>query len=35
MKETPDFDPTLASKTLMREGRTAALASLMPGAGDP
>jgi putative heme iron utilization protein len=35
MKPTPDFDPKTASKKLLREGRSAALATLMPGTGDP
>src|SRR5690348_17276873 len=29
------FDPKIATKTLLREGLTGALATLMPGAGDP
>lgn len=34
---TPDsaFDPVLAAKKLLREGRSGALATLMPGSGDP
>jgi putative heme iron utilization protein len=34
---TPDsaFDPKQAVKTLLREGRSGALATLMPGSGDP
>jgi putative heme iron utilization protein len=34
---TPDnaFDPRRAAKKLLREGRSAALATLMPGSGDP
>jgi len=34
---TPDkaFDPQLAAKKLLREGRSGALATLMPGSGDP
>ena len=34
---TPDkaFDPRLAAKKLLREGRSGALATLMPGSGDP
>ena len=34
---TPDsaFDPQIAAKKLLREGRSGALASLMPGSGDP
>jgi heme oxygenase (biliverdin-IX-beta and delta-forming) len=35
MKPTPDFDPKVAAKKLMREGRSGALATLMPGSGDP
>jgi putative heme iron utilization protein len=35
MKPSPDFDPKLAAKKLVREGRSAALATLMPGSGDP
>ncbi len=35
MKPTPDFNPMAASKKLLREGRSAALATLMPGSGDP
>lgn len=35
MKPQADFDPKLAAKKLMRETRTAALATLMPGSGDP
>jgi putative heme iron utilization protein len=35
MKETRDFDPKLAAKKLLREGRSGALATLMPGTGDP
>jgi heme iron utilization protein len=35
MKDTPDFDPKAAAKKLMREGRSGALATLMPGTGDP
>ena len=35
MKPTPDFDPKAASKKLLREGRSGALATLMPGTGDP
>jgi putative heme iron utilization protein len=35
MKPTSDFDPRTAAKKLLREGRTAALATLMPGSGDP
>src|SRR5947207_9956913 len=35
MTTTPDFDPKLAAKKLLREGRSGALATLMPGSGDP
>ena len=35
MKEQPDFDPRQAAKRLLREGRSGALATLMPGSGDP
>jgi putative heme iron utilization protein len=35
MKPTPDFDPQSAAKKLLREGRSAALATLMAGTGDP
>src|SRR6478752_7113369 len=35
MKQTPDFDPKLAAKKLLRESRSGALATLMPGSGDP
>jgi len=35
MQPTPDFDPRTAAKTLMREGRTGALATLMAAPGDP
>jgi heme iron utilization protein len=35
MKPTPDFNPTIAAKKLLREGRSGALATLMPGSGDP
>ncbi|MBX9777460.1 MAG: pyridoxamine 5'-phosphate oxidase family protein [Xanthobacteraceae bacterium] len=35
MKPTPDFDPKTAAKKLLREGRSGALATLMPGTGDP
>src|SRR6184192_4107161 len=31
----PDFDPKGAAKKLLREGRSGALATLMPGSGDP
>src|SRR5215213_3808060 len=35
MKEQPDFDPPRAAKRLLREARSGALATLMPGSGDP
>ena len=35
MKPTADFDPKTAAKKLMREARSGALATLMPGSGDP
>jgi putative heme iron utilization protein len=35
MKPQADFDPKIAAKKLMREARSAALATLMPGSGDP
>src|SRR6266540_4455544 len=35
MKPTPDFDPKTAAKKLLREGRSGALATLLPGSGDP
>jgi putative heme iron utilization protein len=35
MKPTPDFNPAVAAKKLLREGRSGALATLMPGSGDP
>ena len=35
MEPTPDFNPTSAAKKLLREGRSGALATLMPGSGDP
>src|SRR5437764_4943893 len=35
MQPTTDFDPKTAAKTLMREGRSGALATLMAGSGDP
>jgi len=31
MKPAPDFDPAVAAKKLMREGRSGALATLLPG----
>ncbi len=35
MKPTSDFNPAVAAKKLLREGRSGALATLMPGSGDP
>jgi heme iron utilization protein len=35
MKEQPDFNPRRAAKQLLREARSGALATLMPGSGDP
>ena len=35
MKPDKTFDPRLAAKKLLREGRSGALATLMPGSGDP
>jgi putative heme iron utilization protein len=35
MKPDPAFDPKLAAKKLLREGRSGALATLMPPTGDP
>src|SRR5437588_3023320 len=35
MQPSPDFNPSAAAKKLLREGRSGALATLMPGAGDP
>src|ERR1041384_7380356 len=35
MKPTPDFDPRRAARTLLREARSGALATLMAGSGDP
>jgi putative heme iron utilization protein len=35
MKPDMPFDAQLAAKKLLREGRSGALATLMPGAGDP
>jgi putative heme iron utilization protein len=35
MKPTTDFNPKLAAKKLLREGRSGALATLMAGTGDP
>ena len=35
MQPSPDFDPIAAAKKLLREGRSGALATLVPGSGDP
>lgn len=35
MPSAPNFDPKSAAKTLMREARSGALATLMAGSGDP
>ena len=35
MQPATDFDPRTAAKTLMREARSGALATLMPSSGDP
>jgi heme iron utilization protein len=35
MKFNPDFEPAVAAKKLLREARSGALATLMPGSGDP
>jgi heme iron utilization protein len=35
MKPTSDFNPRIAAKKLLREARSGALATLMPGSGDP
>jgi hypothetical protein len=35
MQPTSEFDPQRAAKTLLREARSGALATLMPGSGDP
>src|SRR2546421_8668646 len=35
MQPTPDFKPAVAAKKLLREGRSGALATLMPASGDP
>ena len=35
MKEQSNFDPKQAAKRLLREGRSGALATLIPGSGDP
>ncbi len=35
MQPTSNFNPRIATKKLLREGRSGALATLMPGSGDP
>jgi len=35
MEPSPTFDPALAAKKLLRESRSGALATLLPGSGDP
>jgi len=35
MQPTPDFKPAVAAKKLLREGRSGALATLIPSSGDP
>jgi hypothetical protein len=35
MRPTPDFDPKCTARTLLREARSGALATLMAGSGDP
>jgi putative heme iron utilization protein len=35
MQPKSDFNPAVAAKKLLREGRSAALATLLPGSGDP
>jgi len=35
MKQTAEFDPKLSAKKLLREGRSGALATLIPPSGDP
>jgi putative heme iron utilization protein len=35
MQPTPQFDPVATSKSLIRSGKQGALATLMPGSGDP
>jgi putative heme iron utilization protein len=35
VQPTPDFNPGVAAKKLLREGRTGALATLAAGSGDP
>src|SRR3954471_19662403 len=35
MQETPDFDAGVLARSLLRRSRQGALATLMPGSGDP
>src|SRR3954451_17875729 len=35
MQEMPDFDPAALARSLLRRSRQGALATLMPGSGDP
>jgi putative heme iron utilization protein len=35
MQETPDFDPAALARSLLRRSRQGALATLLPGSGDP
>lgn len=35
MQPTPDFNPVATAKSLIRSGKQGALATLMPGSGDP
>src|SRR5437764_10982397 len=35
MQETPDFDASALARSLLRRSRHGALATLMPGSGDP
>src|SRR3954454_21352761 len=35
MQETPDFDPARLARSLLRRSRQGALATLVPGSGDP
>src|SRR3954466_10914067 len=35
MQETPDFDPAALARSLLRRSRQGALATLVPGSGDP
>src|SRR5437588_6630025 len=35
MQPSPDFNPSAAAKKLLREGRSGALATVMPASGDP